>query len=64
MKKILFEGRELNPKLIKSVWREGNEIKASLNGRVIVLARYKFKDWAKLGLQYLEFKLGRRRCWP
>jgi len=64
MKGILFEGQELNPKLIKSVWGEGNEIKASLNGRVIVLARYKFRDWAELGFRYLEFKLGRRASWP
>jgi hypothetical protein len=64
MKEILFEGKRLNPQLIGKLWREKKEVKTFFNGQVVTLARYKFEDWAELGLHYLEFQLGRRGSWP
>jgi hypothetical protein len=64
MNKILFEGKKIKPESIEKIWREKNEIKAVLNGKVVTLARYRFEDWAELGLRYLEFRLGRRQSWP
>lgn len=60
---FLFEGLLFEPRTVGRTWREGTCVVAMLSGRPTVLAFFSDLEMARTGLNFLRFRLRRRRRW-